>query len=90
MRFPVADLGRLVVSAPFRCRGYAQQLNQVRIQAAKDLGCASIVVTASASNAKMLRTLGFVQLIQHDESPVTIVFDDRPSTTFYAMYYEFT
>jgi GNAT superfamily N-acetyltransferase len=90
LRFPVADLGRLVVAAPFRCRGYAQQLNRVRIQAAKDLGCASVVVTASASNAKMLKSLGFIQLMQHDESPVTVVFDDRPSTMFYAMCYAFT
>jgi predicted GNAT family N-acyltransferase len=90
LRFPVADLGRLVVSTPFRCRGYAQQLNQVRIQAAKDLGCASVVVTASAANAKLLQMLGFVQLTQLDNSPVTVVFDDRPSTVFYALYLAFS
>jgi GNAT superfamily N-acetyltransferase len=90
LRFPVADLGRLVVASSFRCRGYAQQLNEVRIQAAKELGCASIVVTASASNAKMLRKLGFVQLMHHDEMPVSVVFDDRPSTVFYALYYAIT
>ena len=83
--FPVADLGRLVVAAPFRCRGYAQQLNRVRIQAAKDLGCASVVVTASAPNVKLLLALGFVQLMQPDNLPVTVVFEDRPSTVFYAL-----
>jgi predicted GNAT family N-acyltransferase len=89
--FPVADLGRLVVAAPYRCRGYAQQLNQVRMQAAKNLGCASVVVTASASNAKLLRThFQFVQLTQHDNSPVTVIFDDRPSTVFYALCYTFS
>jgi GNAT superfamily N-acetyltransferase len=90
LRFPVADLGRLVVSAPFRCRGYAQQLNRIRIQAAKDLGCSSIVVTASTSNANLLQKLGFVQLMQDDSSnPVTVTFDDRPSTIFYALLYVF-
>jgi len=86
LNFPVADLGRLVVTSPFRSRGYAQQLNQVRIQAAKDLGCASIVVTASLANAKLLLKLGFNQLMEH-QSPVTVVFDDRPSIVFYALHY---
>jgi GNAT superfamily N-acetyltransferase len=88
--FPVADLGRLVVAAPFRCRGYAQQLNRVRIQAAKDLGCASVVVTASEKNAKLLRHMGFVQLVRDDNSQVTVVFDDRPTTIFYALVYVFS
>ncbi len=88
--FPVADLGRLVVAAPFRCRGYAQQLNRVRIQAAKDLGCASVVVTASASNSKLLQRLGFVELKREDNSQVTVVFDDRPTTIFYALVYVFS
>jgi GNAT superfamily N-acetyltransferase len=88
--FPVADLGRLVVAAPFRCRGYAQQLNRVRLKAAKDLGCASVVVTASAPNVKLLLALGFVQMMQHDDLPVTVVFEDRPSTIFYALCYTFS
>ena len=79
-----------MVAAPFRCRGYAQQLNRVRIQAAKDLGCASVVVTASASNAKLLRHLGVVQLVRDDDSQVTVVFDDRPTTIFYALVYVFS
>ena len=89
LRFPVADLGRLVVAAPFRSRGYAQQLNQIRVAAAKDLGCASIVVTASAANAKLLKQLGFTQLMDH-LSPVTVIFDDRPTIVFYALHYSFS
>jgi predicted GNAT family N-acyltransferase len=85
LQFPVAVLGRLVVAAPFRRRGYAQQLHQVRIQAAKDLGCASIVVTATEINVHALLKMGFAHLMQHG-SPVTVTFDNRPSTVFYAMH----
>ena len=85
LQFPVAVLGRLVVAAPFRRRGYAKQLNQVQLQAAKDLGCTTIVVAATHVNVNMLLKLGFAHLMQH-ASPVTVIFDDRPTTVFYAMH----
>jgi len=85
LRFPVAVMGRLVVAAPFRRRGYAQQLNRVQLQAAKVLGCASIVVTAKDISVNMLLKMGFAHLMQHG-SPVTVTFDDRPTTMFYGMY----
>ena len=87
LRFPVAVMGRLVVAEPFRGRGYAQQLNRVIIQAAKDLGCTSIVVAATQINVNILLKLGFMHLMQHD-SPVTVIIDDDyPITVFYAMQY---
>jgi len=87
LHFPVALMGRLVVEAPYRGRGYAQELNRFLIQAAKDLGCTRIVVIATHINVTILLKLGFVHLMQHD-SPVTIIIDDDyPITVFYAMQY---
>ena len=76
---PTCDLGRLVVHADYRRRGYADALNQVRIEAARAIGAKSIMVTASAGNVKLLQRRGFHAIGQE------IVFSDRPNTIFHAL-----
>ena len=80
---PTVDLGRLVVLSKFRGRGLAQLLNVTRIQAAREMGANSIMVTASAGNARLLKKLGFEDIGE------TAYFDDRQGTCFYALQYNF-
>jgi len=77
--WPVCDLGRLVVDARFRGHGIAQRLNMIRIEAARECGAKSIICTASAENCRLLLKLDFFHIGE------TIVFSDRPKTTFYAV-----
>lgn len=79
---PTVDLGRLVVSNEWRGRGIAQTMNHIRINAARDMGAKSIIVTASDGNARLLRKIGFVDIGE------TIEFSDRPGTIFHAMQYD--
>ena len=77
---PTCDLGRLVVDSNYRGRGYAKALNAIRVAAAREMGAKSIMVTASVANARLLeKELGFFPIGQ------TIVFSDRPNTTFHAL-----
>ena len=76
---PTCDLGRLVVHSDYRRRGYADALNRVRIEAARNMGAKSIMVTASTGNVTLLQRLGFQAIGQH------IVFSDRPNTVFHAL-----
>lgn len=76
---PTCDLGRLVVLVAYRGRGIAQELNKIRIQAAKDMGAKSIIVTASEGNAKLLRKLGFFDIGR------IVEFEDRPGIPFHAL-----
>lgn len=80
---PTVDLGRLGVLSEFRGRGLAQYLNIVRMHAAKAMGAKSIMVTASAGNARLLKKLGFEDIGE------TVYFEDRPGTCFYALQYNF-
>ena len=80
LRWPVCDLGRLVVARSHRGRGVATRLNAARVAAARDSGAAMLIATASASNARLLaRHHGFIATGE------TITFDDRPDTLFYAV-----
>eukprot|EP01038_Epipyxis_sp_PR26KG_P007467 gene7467-10178_t len=76
---PTVDLGRLVVLNSYRGKGIAQQLNMIRIKAAKEMGAKSIMVTASVGNMSLLKKLGFEEIGEQ------IYFDDRPGTCFYAL-----
>jgi predicted GNAT family N-acyltransferase len=81
LKFPVCDLGRLVVRKDARGVGLATRLNEVRINAARAWGAGAIICTASAGNKRLLtKHHGFVAL-DH-----TIVFGDRPNTTFHAIH----
>ncbi|CAE8698511.1 unnamed protein product [Polarella glacialis] len=80
LRYPVCDLGRLVVRKDYRRRGLARRLVKVRIEAAKSWGATAILCTASADNVPLLASEGFVHLGH------TIVFADRPNTVFHAMH----
>lgn len=76
---PTVDLGRLVVLSSQRGRGLAQLLNTTRIAAARAMGAQSVMVTASAGNARLLKKLGFEDIGE------TVYFEDRPGTCFYAL-----
>ena len=80
LRYPVCDLGRLVVRKDYRRRGIARRLVRVRIEAAKSWGATAILCTASADNVPLLTSEGFLALGH------TIVFADRPNTVFHAMH----
>ncbi len=81
---PIADLGRLVVRHDARCKGVASALNSMRVAAARDAGARVAITTASATNARLLSRIGFVDI------GVTISFDDRPGVVFHAMECELT
>jgi predicted GNAT family N-acyltransferase len=81
LTFPVSDLGRLVVRKDARRQGIATMLNSIRVRVAREWGAHAIICTASASNGALLkRHHSFVELGH------TIVFDDRPNTTFHAIH----
>jgi predicted GNAT family N-acyltransferase len=80
---PTCDLGRLVVHKDFRGRGIAQQMNTVRVAAARAMAARSVMVTASEANARLLQRIGF-----HDIGE-RVVFSDRPNTTFHALQLNF-
>ena len=79
-RYPVCDLGRLVVRADHRRKGYAKALIDCRIQAARDWGANAILCTASPLTVPVLKSRGFVE-IGH-----TAVFEDRPNTVFHGLH----
>jgi predicted GNAT family N-acyltransferase len=83
LKWPVCDLGRLVVSKSFRNRGIASRLNEVRLEAARALGARAVIATASAGNVSLLRALGFFAIGQE------IVFSDRPNTVFHGLQLNF-
>jgi len=80
---PTVDFGRLVVRSDFRRRGIAQMLNDVRMNAAREMGAKSIIVTASEANAKLLLKLGFFDINER------VVFPERPGAVFICMQYNF-
>jgi WD40 repeat protein/predicted GNAT family N-acyltransferase len=83
LAWPVCDLGRLVVRHDCRRRGLAKILNAVRIKTARSMGAGSIIVTASAGNASLLKAMGFLSIGEE------VIFPNRPATTFYALQYTF-
>ena len=76
---PAVNFSRLVVCKDHRGRGIAKKMHDIRIRAARDMGAKSIIITASAKNANLLRRMGF------EEIGHTTCFADRPGTIFYAM-----
>jgi len=81
LNWPVCDLGRLVVRKDARGAGLATRLNRARVDAAKEWGAGAVICTASAPNASLLsKHHGFAALGQ------TMVFKDRPKTTFHAIH----
>jgi len=81
-RYPVCDLGRLVVRADHRRLGHAKALIDRRIQAAIEWGASAILCTASPLTVPLLKSRGFVE-IGH-----TAVFEDRPNTVFHGLHLE--
>jgi ribosomal protein S18 acetylase RimI-like enzyme len=76
---PAAHLCKLVVHARARGKGIGSQLNALRIAAARSMGARSVLVTASAQNARLLQSLGFV------DTGIREVFDNRPRFPFHAL-----
>jgi predicted GNAT family N-acyltransferase len=76
---PTVDLGRLVVLAAHRRKGLAQLLITKRIQTARDMGARSVMATASAGSAGVLKKLGFEDIGER------VYFEDRPDTCFHAL-----
>jgi GNAT superfamily N-acetyltransferase len=66
LALPVASMNRLVVHPDFRCMGLGSRLDVCRLQAARDAGCRTVVVTASKlagiARFEALKKLGFVPL----------------------------
>ena len=56
----VAVLGRMVVSAATRGRGYAAQLDAARLAMVRDLGLVALVCTSNPSRLPALVSLGFL------------------------------
>lgn len=76
---PVADLCKLSVSASARGLGIGRSLSEIRINAARDMGAKSVLVTASEKNARILEKLGF------QDTGIREVFPNRPTYEFLAM-----
>jgi ribosomal protein S18 acetylase RimI-like enzyme len=76
---PAAHLCKLAVSDRARGLGIGKSLNEVRINAAKEMGAKSVLVTASEANSRLLKAFGFV------DTGVRETFDNRPNFPFLAM-----
>jgi hypothetical protein len=63
----------------FRLSLTQQELNVVRIAAARAMGARTVVATASQGNARLLARLGFESI------GATVRFSDRPEVEFTAM-----
>ena len=79
LRWPVADLGRLVVRADSRRRGLAAALGAARVRAAAAAGARSVVATCSVAAARVLTRLGFF------DTGARVSFADRPGRSFLAL-----
>lgn len=73
---PCANISKLIVHSSVRKLGIGQTMSDIRIQAAKDMGAKSILVTASAANARILYTKGFT------DSGIRVFFPNRPQFEF--------
>ena len=56
---PFALLTRLVVGAEFRRRGIAAQLDRMRVEAGRELGAATLVVSPRSGRPRRMAELGF-------------------------------
>jgi GNAT superfamily N-acetyltransferase len=66
---PIGSLSRLVVDPEFRGRGFARELDRVRITAARASGCGSIVAATNNSNrARQLASVGFIMYSPHNSN----------------------
>ncbi|KAL0491286.1 hypothetical protein AKO1_002384 [Acrasis kona] len=74
---PVANISKLAVHEKMRGRGIASELNSLRIQKAKEMGCKSMIVTASTANARLLISKhGF------KDTGIRVIFPNRPTVEF--------
>jgi ribosomal protein S18 acetylase RimI-like enzyme len=73
---PVGHLCKLVVSREARGLGIGRKLNEIRIQAAREMGAKSIIVTASDRNAQLLEKSGFF------DTGIRETFPNRPEFPF--------
>lgn len=80
---PAAHLCKLVVHKRARGNGVGDQLNKVRIDAAKKMGAKSIIVTASEGNSRLLHRVGFT------DTGIRETFPNRPGFEFKAMRLDF-
>ena len=80
---PVGHLCKLSVAKTARGYGIGRKLSEIRIEAARDVGAKSIIVTASPQNARLLASLGF------QDTGIREIFPNRPQFEFYAMDYVF-
>ncbi len=76
---PSAHFCKLVVSSKARGMGLGREFNRVRIEAAREEGAKSILVTASDANARLLLSMGFT------ETGVIESFSNRPGFMFRAL-----
>lgn len=80
---PVVDLGRLVVIRSHRRKGIAKALVGARVEAAKQWQATAALNTSSEHNLGFLEDFGFRRI------GTTVVFPDRPNTTFHALQKDF-
>lgn len=76
---PAAHFCKLVVLSKARGKGVGKQLNEIRLQAAREMGARSILVTASEKNARLLVPLGFT------DTGIRETFPNRPGFPFRAL-----
>jgi predicted GNAT family N-acyltransferase len=76
---PAAHFCKLVVRKDARGHGLGRKLNEIRLQASREMGAKSILVTASAKNSRLLLPLGF------KDTGIFEVFENRPGFPFHAL-----
>ena len=68
---PIASLNRLVVAPEARGRGFSTQLDRVRLDAAEQMGCRSVILSTSTNlRLKHFAALGFTIVGDRRQAPV--------------------
>jgi GNAT superfamily N-acetyltransferase len=80
---PVANFCKLVVHKNYRGRGLGHAFDRIRLEAAREMGARSIIVTASEKNSKLLMELGF------EDTGVRGFFPNRPTFEFRGLQFLF-
>ena len=80
---PVVHFCKLVVHPSMRGHGLGSLLNQVRLNAAKEMGAKSVILTASEKNTRILIPMGF------EDTGIRETFPNRPGFMFRGLQYIF-
>ncbi len=80
---PSANISKLAVHRSVRKLGIGKRMSEIRLEAAKDMGAKSVLVTASTANARLLYPMGF------QDMGIRVCFPNRPEFEFLGLEFRY-